>query len=30
MLERAEHREILMWWRQDPPREAFRLPASGP
>jgi hypothetical protein len=22
-LERAEHREILMWCRQEPPRDAF-------
>jgi hypothetical protein len=24
MLERAEQRATLMWWRQEPPREALR------
>ncbi len=30
MLERAAQRDILMWWRQEPPREARRSPVSGP
>jgi hypothetical protein len=30
MLDRAEHRETLMWCRHDPPRDDLRVPVSGP
>jgi len=30
MLDRAAQRDTLMWWRQEPPREARRSPVSGP
>ena len=28
-LDRAAQRDILMWWRHDPPRETRRVPLSG-
>ena len=28
--DRAAQRLTLMWWRQEPPREARRVPRSGP
>jgi len=30
MLKRAEDREIFRWCRQERPRDALRLPSSGP
>ena len=30
MLERAEHRDTLIWCRHEPPRDARRSPVGGP